>query len=492
MKKYTQYLIIAACSVFYFVIISNFGLGVTPDSVNYIQIAQSISDGNGLTINNELITHWPPGYPLLLSFTSEILGLNILDAGKFLNLILFILYGWTFKSILDEFKFSSPLKHTLLITLLIGLPSTVSVFAWSELPFFVFINGALLYFVKSLKRPDNKLLIFAGVFSFCALMTRYAAAGFIIGFVAWYLLLFLRGDRSQFKRLFLYLLPIAFGLILWNLWTSAHGADHSNRALTVHIVPYYKIWLSIKEVTYWFANNLIAKVIFVCLLISTVFLSYMGRIDILPRLKSKVNNILLIGLLMLTYYTGILISISFFDAYTPLDERILSPLFPFLIIIIGLVLNEVLEGKTRPTLYIICTLLSLSCFVSSKNTWKDHYQKGSIYTGELFNGYKAIIKDQVMNFKGNTYSNGAEFLQFVTGNNNVKSLPEKISPYSLLSREDFSINFEQVKKEIQEEKAQIIYFNIIDRCWFQVCKDQLIQEVNMQDTLSVNDILMIQ
>src|SRR5262249_7345252 len=47
---------------------ARFGIGVTPDSIEYCAVAQSLADGQGLQGSNGTpYVTWPPLYPLLLS-----------------------------------------------------------------------------------------------------------------------------------------------------------------------------------------------------------------------------------------------------------------------------------------------------------------------------------------------------------------------------------------------------------------------------------------
>lgn len=487
MNRYVPYIIIILCSVVYFFVTENFELGISPDSVNYIEIAKNINNGNSFTISNKLITHWPPGYPILLSFTSKISGLTILETAKLLNLFLFVLYGLTFKYILDEFNFFPIVKNTLLLILLISLPTTVALFAWSELPFLVLMNALFLSFINSLKKPSLWLLILAGILSFCALMIRYAATGFIVGLVVWQLFLCFKEKGQNIKRLLIYISPILLGLVLWRYWTYTYGTNYSHRELSLHLVSFNKIQSSIKEIVTWFCENLVASFFFICFIISNVIILFKGKNKIFSVLKKRRRNILLICSLLFSYYSIIIISISLFDAYTPLDNRILSPLFPFFLILIGLLLNDFLQQKNKLTSFFICIFLCLSCFISSKETWTNHFKNGSIYTGKTFDNYRNIIQQYVADFDGKTYTNGSEFIQFVTGNKKIKSLPEKISPYSLKKSKDFLLDFEKMNKEVQNKKAQIIYFKIINRCWFQIC----LNEINTKKATQIEDILII-
>ena len=488
MNKYIPHVSIILCSVLYFFVTKDFPLGVTPDSIDYFKIATSFSNGNWGTINDKLVTHWPLGYPILLSFFSQITGLSVLAAGKILNLILFVINGFVFKSILDQFNLSKSIKISLLLSFLVGLPMTVALFAWSELPFIVLINSAFLFLIKSRNSSEISSLIIAGTFGFFALMTRHAAVGFIGGFMLFLLFSENQSLQNKIKKIVLFATPILLGIVLWITFTSFFETTGSEREFTKHIVPIHKLLFSFKQIFYWFGNGLLAKFPTVILLITLIIILIRNK-----GLKLNPNQTLLIPIIAISacYFGSIVFSISFFDAYTPLDNRILSPLFPFVLLILGIITNEIIKHQNKILKQGLPLLLVLCSFLSASETWKNHIHSGSIYTGILFNNYKSRVLNHVINFKGTTYSNGAEFLQFISHLTTIKSLPEKISPYTLKNRANYSNALEQIKMELETNQAQIIYFDIIDRCWFQVCKDSLIKTLPNEQYKELNEITII-
>ncbi|MDQ1455757.1 MAG: hypothetical protein QOH28_1377, partial [Actinomycetota bacterium] len=61
-----------------------YGMGLTPDSVTYINGARSLSAGAGYTANGHAISDFPPGYSWMLSL-GEHVGIDALDAARGLS-----------------------------------------------------------------------------------------------------------------------------------------------------------------------------------------------------------------------------------------------------------------------------------------------------------------------------------------------------------------------------------------------------------------------
>lgn len=80
---------------------------ISPDSWNYLTLSYSVLAGNGCQVNGEYFAVFPCGYPILISLTSLISGLDVFISSKLLNLIFilsstYLLYSVT-KSLLTSF-----------------------------------------------------------------------------------------------------------------------------------------------------------------------------------------------------------------------------------------------------------------------------------------------------------------------------------------------------------------------------------------------------
>jgi hypothetical protein len=66
------------------------GAGLSPDSINYLYMAQKVVAGNGfVTIDPTLVPSWSPGYPLFLAFIAFLTGSDPFQFAHVVNMILF-------------------------------------------------------------------------------------------------------------------------------------------------------------------------------------------------------------------------------------------------------------------------------------------------------------------------------------------------------------------------------------------------------------------
>ena len=74
------------------------GLGVAPDSVVYLEAAENLLGGQGLSYHGLPMTHFPPGYPLVLAAAARLLGAAPFDAARCVQALLVglnvILLAW--------------------------------------------------------------------------------------------------------------------------------------------------------------------------------------------------------------------------------------------------------------------------------------------------------------------------------------------------------------------------------------------------------------
>jgi hypothetical protein len=164
---------------------------LSPDSTNYLKLAQTLLDGNGFYVSSyrlngsdrDFFAIWPAGYPVLIFVVAKIFHLSVFLASKLLNII-FI--GLSLCLIKKVFKTDSYIYG---LVFLFGAYIHIFSYTWTEVPF---IFG-LLWFSSSiyyhLNNPASKALLFNLFISalFLFLMRYIGAFSFgVIGLLAMY------------------------------------------------------------------------------------------------------------------------------------------------------------------------------------------------------------------------------------------------------------------------------------------------------------------
>lgn len=455
-----------------------YGLGVSPDSVFYIQVANNISLHKGIVNDaGQFVNHWPPGYTLTLGFLKNLTGLSIATLGICLNALLLAANGYLFLCILKALKLKRSFMYMGIITLLCSLPFTVYRMFWSETLFIPLLLATFLYVLKWHQYQKGKYLIVAGIISGFFFLTRYAGAGFMSGFI---IIIFFNSKhlKTKITNSLLYTLPILFICLPWFVYSKIMSDTGTDRHMVFHFIEIDKLITSLKTVTSWFTGStmqykLIGLPLLCIILALSVIIFSKHHTVFKNKMISYQKEIKMVLLIMSAYYFFLLISISFFDALTPLDHRMLAPLFPFILILMLFVLQIVSELSKNKyygnTLFLLFLLLIP---YTSFPIWKEHYAAGTEYTGKVFKDSKMLAyarehQDQIL------YSNANELINFYFPINSIET-PSTQNPFSNTDNTEYQKDIEQLYNDVVYHNASIIYFDLVAE-WrpFLITKEEL-------------------
>ena len=202
-----------------------YGVGLGWDSINYISVARNLLAGEGFvqdtfveTTEGSLdYTMWAPLYPSLLA-ASGFLMFDPWDIAGPLNAVIFGVTVFVAGRWLRRRIQSRPLVLLACLAVMLAIPLTrAASYAMSETPFILFTTLSLIWidkFVLDGKRTD---LVWAGVFTALACLTRYLGVTVLV--VAMPLLLFRPGVAllDRVKHCAAYALISLIPIGLWML-----------------------------------------------------------------------------------------------------------------------------------------------------------------------------------------------------------------------------------------------------------------------------------
>ena len=154
-----------------------YGVGVEWDSINYLSAARSLLAGDGFVqVVQEVAgayARWPPLYPMLLA-ASGFLVFDPWDVAGPLNAVIFALTvfvagQWLRRRIRSQF-----LVVGACLAVILAIPLTrAASYAMSEMPFILFTMLSLVWIDEFLLGGKRTDLVWAGVFTALACLTRY-------------------------------------------------------------------------------------------------------------------------------------------------------------------------------------------------------------------------------------------------------------------------------------------------------------------------------
>lgn len=160
---------------------SRYGVGLDPDSANYLSAARSLLAGTGFRyLDGGIYTHWPPLFPTLLA-AFGLVGVEPQTAARFINAFAFGALVFVSGRLFLRCTMSS--AFAILGTLSIVLSSpllTLSVMAMSE-PVFILLAALFVLSIASFLRTRRRtLLLAASILAGLACLQRYVGVTLVM------------------------------------------------------------------------------------------------------------------------------------------------------------------------------------------------------------------------------------------------------------------------------------------------------------------------
>ncbi len=388
-------LVIALGAGLLVILITQKGVGLSPDGLEYLSAGQRLLRGHGLTLDDYdghyvALTHFPPGTSLLIAGLGK-MGMDLPGAIRWMNagflavtvlLMGWIVYRWT----------SSPDAAVAGAVMTVTAPAIVELHCGisSEAPFFCVMLGwvaCLAEYLASERRRGKwgeasrrRALWFAGsiVCASAGLFLRYPGVVFsavgALAIVAWAG----RPLRARLARATIFaaasVLPVTVYLIYAHF---AYGRG-SPRVIALHYPSSWHRVMGLATVLSWFVpasgerlemlvrSKLRASMLAAAMLyLAALWIALRASIDsrrpadsihaqnsppapeILDRPRPAAGLPLrVLTLFIAIYVAAILVSITLFDWVTPLGSRILLPVHLSLILFVAVALPGVLDRRS--------------------------------------------------------------------------------------------------------------------------------------------------
>jgi hypothetical protein len=136
-------------------------------------------------------------------------------------------------------------------------------------------------------------------------------------------------------------------------------------------------------------------------------------------------------LFCIVYIIFLLTSVSFFDAQTLLDGRIVSPIFGFLIVAVVSLSWSVSKSLQNPSIWFVFVLFVLfSSIVNGNRAMSfavEMHSNGNGYMSQHWRNSESIAFVKLLDNRARIYSNGSDVIKFLSGRQAI-SIPEKVNP----------------------------------------------------------------
>jgi len=330
---------------------SKYGAGLSPDSVNYIGAARNLAAGKGLvTYSGHPMVIWPPLFPALLAGIKVLLGIDPLLSADVVNALLFGLIVWLSGVLCFRHLSSSSLIVLLGVTsVLLAIPLLATAkMAWSEPLFIACVLLSLIWAESYLESGDKGSLGLLSVAAASASLSRYIGVTVIITGAIVVTLFGKQNARTKLVHLCAFLLISVAPLAIWisrNYIVSgtpmgARSPSQFSFILNLNFTFYTLLswYLPLQAIQHRWVLALL------CIVIG--FVTTIAARTNWKKVKARLS-LLTPALIFAATYISILLTSATITAYDRIDDRLLSPLYVPLVLLL-LVLAESSGNLLRP------------------------------------------------------------------------------------------------------------------------------------------------
>ncbi|CAN5819658.1 hypothetical protein BH23GEM7_BH23GEM7_03580 [soil metagenome] len=440
------------------------GIGLSTDSVVYIDSARRLVRGDGFTggFTGHVgpITHWPPLYPSALAALA-LLGLDPLVGARILALLLFganvFVVGWL------VWRHGSggilPALASSLLVLVSADLLEIHSWGWSEPLFLLLCALGLHHLALYLAHPHRRRrLIAAAAFVGLAALTRYLGVTVIMaGGLA---ILWLAPGRWLRRGVDALLFGVlsTVPLALWMLRNLLLSGTPTSRALVVNPIGLEQLLTAARTVSAWLVPPILPGSIRIVLLIAALAVMVVGVVRtptvFLEVLQSPGSPLLKAILLFVTVYGAFLaLFISLFDADVTFDARLLSPLHFLLLVGLGLVLAGA-QRAGRWMWIAVCVVALLQTVHAA--AWVRAAESGLGYAGRSWRESALWRVIEQLPEQTPLYSNAYDAVYIHTARP-TRPLPSKFNPNSLVADDQYRERLASLRAELAQTGGVVIY-----------------------------------
>jgi len=368
-------IVVFACVAGYLTMRSTslYGPGLSPDSTEYVALARDVSaNGFAFLTENKAVVQ-PPLYPIALAATSSLTGSPVIHAARGINILSSAALVAVILLTVSRVTMSIPVLIVTGILSCFSIPLTgVWSMAWTE-PLFILTVSLALLIVGEHKHPVYSPL-FAGVLTAAAFFTRYAGIVLLPVVTAFVFLSQTGGAWKRCKSAALYALPpaIMFALYLFRNFalsgTLLGARSPSQLGISDNIDRVKDVILA--WFLPWRIHSFATFLLLMCTFIGA--LTWHHRHHIAHVIRNSERIVLLCAAFSVTY-TAFIVWTSTTTAYDHINDRLLSPLYPSLLILLAALLkpeswrNQLVRNLALGVFCLLCVVAPLRTTYSQVN-----------------------------------------------------------------------------------------------------------------------------
>jgi hypothetical protein len=502
------------CGMVMALAVTHQGPGLTPDSTAYAQAARSLIAGEGFQhFNGSLVaspqTHFAPLFSVVLAAIMRA-GTNFDHAARWLNAALFfvncILFALLLARCVDGRHATAAAKLGGVLAALSPVLIHVHGMAWSEPLFLTCVLCGFLLIGTYIDGAGQAWLIGGAIAAALGFLTRYAGLAVVIGVAA---ALMERGpsSRNRARRVrdtAVFVMLSCAPMLGWfarNIAVSSHAAD---RTVAFHPPVSSDFYDAVVSLSDWIlptsdwpqtfgASRALCTVGAVVALIiaAAAFLTMMKHRDA-SRPSKRCGTVHILLWFAPLYLLFILASMTWFDASTELDFRILCPLYVALLPLIAAAFfvrvsrMEAPRWKKLRQLIVGVAVLLVAFECGRSVIWGNAIRRHGLgYSGYVWR--RSALMDFVRKLPDDVliYSNAPDAL-YLVADRLAKPIPKELLPGSRASAGTSVEMLGLMRHDLQKHHGYVIYFNTVDRDYL-VSEERMLHNIRAKQMFAASD-----
>lgn len=479
------------------------GVGLSPDSALYIGSARNLISGHSLTVpswsgEGTPLVYYPPLYSGLLAGIG-LFGTDPLDGARGLNALLFAANIFLAGLCLHASTRSFFLPGCASLMVLASFPMVlVHSMAWSE-PLFIFFAMLAIYFLSLyLERPSVWAIIASSVAVALATLTRYAGISLVAAGVAATFLVKRQERTKKWVHAVTFLSVSSAPLVLWIGRNLMETGIATGRRATFHPVRRGHLEALWNTVTAWLfplsdppqAGWLGVLVVVLLGLLLLLALRH-KRLGSPEDFRGASGLPALLQFFLLSYGLLLVLSISFLDAQTPLDQRILSPAYLALLLLFFYGMQRFLAVFERlrilpAVLGVVVAVIVLLHALRSASWLQASYDRGLGYADRTWRQSELLGYLRTVNREAPIFTNGPDIIYLLTGRP-AYMIPRRMDPGTTLPNSHYVDELAVIRRVLREEGGVVVYFRRVTWRSYLASENEMKEELNLNPIVQTED-----
>lgn len=452
------------------------GIGVGYDSYFYLTASENLlagagyrwPDGSGALVP---LTHFPPVYPAAIAAAAGLFRLSPVQSARYLSALLLATNVVLLGLLLDprpQKRWIAPLAAAFLLLSPVFIERHL--WAMSEPLFFALVLITFGLISRYLAHGGIWSLTAAAIVAGLAYLTRYAGLSVVAAGV---LGLLVYSSRSFWRRVGRAAAFSAGSLLVvlpWLVRNLQVAGSLTNRNPIFHPIPMERIRQAGRTIAGWVLPTAVPlelrAIISGLLVLGLLVIALVNVRSALLRAGRPQGRAILLGIFgifIVCYGLLVVTSLSFLDASTRLNDRILSPLYLSLVVIGFLGLDRLRwQGGTdwARVLVILIGLVLIGYSYPQRmvTVLETSRARGFGFNSRYWTNSQLVEAVQGIAPGVPVYSNEAFPLSFHTGRP-VQGVPERIDPVKGQEREDYRQQLGTMRSRLQAEDGYLALFH---------------------------------